>query len=115
MENKTIDRHFGNFFVAGFTYWDGCMALGDLKIGTTLTLVREDMNRFDPHAVAIYYKDYKLGFVPRSENEMICKFIDLGYADIFDLRVQRISLDAHPEKQIGVVLFLKEANNVFDK
>ena len=115
MENKTIDRHFGNFFVAGFTYWDGCMALGDLKIGTQLTLVREDMNRFDPHAVAIYYKDYKLGFVPRSENEMICKFIDLGYADIFDLRVQRISLDAHPEKQIGVVLFLKEANNVFDK
>ena len=115
MENKIIDRHFGNFFVAGFTYWEGCMALGDLKIGTPLKLVREETNRFDPHAVAIYYEDYKLGFVPRGENEMISKFLDLGYADIFDLRVQRITLDAHPEKQIGVVLFLNAASKVFDK
>ena len=114
MENKIIDKHFGNFFIAGFTYWDGCMAFDEMKIGTQLKLVREAENRFDPHAVAIYCGDYKLGFVPRGENEMICKFLDLGYADIFDLRVQRISLDAHPEKQIGVVLFLKEANEVFN-
>lgn len=91
------------------------MTLGDLKIGTPLTLKREEANRFDPHAVAIYYEDYKLGFIPRGENEIISKFLDLGYADIFDLRIQRISLDAHPEKQIGVVLFLKEANRVFSK
>ena len=113
MENKTIDRHFGNFNIAGFTYWEGCMAIADLKVGSQLRLVREEDNTFDPHAVAIYYEDYKLGFIPRGENELISKMVDLGYGKIFDCRVQRISLDAHPEKQVGVIVFLKEANKVF--
>ena len=30
MENKIIDKHFGNFFIAGFTYWEGCMALDEI-------------------------------------------------------------------------------------
>ncbi len=114
MANKTIDRHFGNFNIAGFTYWDGCMALSELKIGSSLRLERELENRFDPHAVAIYFNDQKLGYIPRSENEMIAKFLDLGYSKIFDLRVQRISPDSHPEKQVGVVLFIKEVNEVFN-
>jgi hypothetical protein len=114
MENKTIDRHFGNFNIAGFTYWEGCMAIADLKVGSQLRLVREEDNKFDPHAVAIYYEDYKLGFIPRGENELISKMVDLGYGKIFDCRVQRISLDAHPEKQVGVIVFLKEANKVFN-
>ena len=88
------------------------MAISELKIGTSLRLVRESENRFDPNAVAIYLDDYKLGFVPRDENELIAKFLDLGYSEIFDLRVQRIALDAHPEKQVGVVLFINEAKEV---
>ena len=114
MENKTIDRHLGNFNIAGFTYWEGCMAIADLKVGSQLILVHERENRFDPHAVAIYFNEHKLGFIPRGENELICKLLDLGYERIFDCRVQRISLDAHPEKQVGVVVFLKEANEAFN-
>ena len=89
MTKKTIDRHFGNFNIAGFTYGDGCMALSELKIGSSLRLERELENRFDPYAVAIYFDDQKLGYIPRGENEMIAKFLDLGYSKIFDLRVQR--------------------------
>ena len=91
------------------------MAIPELKIGTQLRLVRERENGFDPNAVAIYLDDYKLGFVPRSENELIAKFLDLGYSEIFDLRVQRIALDTHPEKQVGVVLFINEAKEVVNK
>ena len=114
MENYTIDRHLGNFYIAGFTYWEGCMALSELKVGSSLRVVREESNRFDPYAVAIYYRDIKLGYIPRGENMLVCKFLDLGYNDIFDLRVQRLSLDANPEKQVGVVLFLKEASKVYN-
>jgi hypothetical protein len=114
MENKTTDRHFSNFFIAGFTYWEGCMAIADLKVGSQLQLVRERENRFDPHAVAIYFNEHKLGFIPRDENELIAKFLDLGYSEMFDLRVQRIALDAHPEKQVGAVVFINEANKVYN-
>jgi hypothetical protein len=41
--------------------------------------------------------------------------MDLGYNKIFDMRVQRICPDAHPEKQVWVILRLKEADRVFNK
>ena len=112
MTQNTINKHIGSFYIAGFTFWDGCMAFSQLKVGKALKLVREEDNKFDPYAVAIYYEGYKLGFVPRGDNQLICQFLDLGYTDIFDARVQRISPDAHPEKQIGVVVFLKDAKEL---
>lgn len=115
MEQKTIDRHFGNFHIAGFTFWEGCMVFHELKIGTQLKLIREADNKFDPYAVAIYHKDYKLGFIPEGQNQTISQLLDLGYTDIFDVRIQRLSPEAHPEKQVGIVIFIKEANNVFNK
>lgn len=33
MERKTIDKHVGNFNIAGFTYWEACTVLGELKRG----------------------------------------------------------------------------------
>jgi hypothetical protein len=114
MGQRTIERHFSNFYIAGFTYWDGCMAYEHLKVGTLLRLVREEDNRYDCTAVAIYYEDKKLGYIPSTENATIAKFLDLGYGDIFEVRVQRIVPDAHPEKQIGVVVFLREASTVYN-
>ena len=112
MGNKTINRHFGSFNIAGFTYWEGCMALRRLHIGTQLRLVREADNKFDPYAVAIYYKEYKLGFIPQGKNQPVSQLLDLGYNDIFDLRVQQLLIDAHPEKQVSVVLFIKQRSEI---
>ena len=68
-EQKPIKKvHLDNFHIAGFGYWEGCEAFEHLKIGTKLELVREEDNRFDPYAVAIYYGEYKLGFIPRGSN-----------------------------------------------
>lgn len=115
MEQTMVNRHFANFHIAGFGYWEGCLMFQALKVGTKLRLVREAENRFDPYAVAIYFKETKLGYVPRENNALICQLVDLGYRDIFDVRVQRLSPDAHPEKQVGVVVFLNSANCVFNK
>jgi hypothetical protein len=74
--------------------------------------VREGDNKFDPYAVAIYHKNYKLGFIPQGKNQMISQLLDLGYADIFDLRVQQLLIDAHPEKQVSVALFIKQRSQI---
>lgn len=73
-----------------------------------LSLVREEENRFDPYAVAIYYDGYKLGFVPRKINQQLCQFIELGYGEIFEARVQRVSPERDMEDQVGVVIFIKD-------
>jgi len=100
-------RHYATFDIAGFSYWDGCIVFNELKMGTVLTLVREEDNKFDPYAVAIYYKDSKLGFIPRGSNHEINKFLELGYAGLFEIRINRLTPDVHPEHQVGVIVYLK--------
>ena len=100
--------HITDFFVTGFKYYEGCMVFNKLKIGTELKLVRETENRYEPEAVAIYFQESKIGFIPRSENNIISKFIDQGYADAFEVRCNRILPEAAPNHQVGVVIFLKK-------
>ena len=79
----------------------------ELKIGTELTLVREEDNRFDPYAVAIYYDESKLGFIPRNQNHEISKFLELGHTNLFEVRINRITPDAQPENLVGAIVYIK--------
>ena len=99
--------HLANFHIAGFNFWDGCEAFKYIKIGTELKLVREADNAFDPYAVAIYFKDLKLGFIPRGSNHDISKYLDMGLEDIYEVRITRVTPDVHPEQQVEVVVYIK--------
>lgn len=98
------DRHFSSFHLAGFTYYEGVDVFEELKVGTVLTLSAEPENRYDPQAVAIFFRNRKLEYVPREENKLVSKFLSLGYTDLFEVLINRVSPDSHPEKQIGVVV-----------
>lgn len=106
MAREVQHRHFLNFDIAGFTYWDGAIAMGELKPGLQVQLEREEDNKFDPYAVAIWYGAYKLGFILRTENHEISKFLEMGHGDIFDARIQRVSPDDHPEHQVSVIIYI---------
>lgn len=108
---KAKKKHYSTFDIAGFSYWDGCIVFNELKIGTELSLVREEENKFDPYAVAIYYGASKLGFIPRNTNHEICKFLELGHTDLFEVRINRITPDAHTENQIGIIVYIKQNEN----
>ena len=108
MKTKELKKvHLSSFHIAGFGYWDGCEAFESLKVGTVLELVREDDNPFDPYAVAIYYGEYKLGFIPRGNNHDISKYLDMGLGDIYEVRITRITTDVHPEQQVKVIVYMK--------
>ena len=95
-----------NFDIAGFSYWDGALVLCDLKPGKKVRLEREEDNKFDPYAVAIWYGENKLGFIPRDMNHEMSKFLEMGYEDIFDARIQRVAPEEHPEHQVSVIIYL---------
>ena len=110
-EEKTVKKvHLTNFNIAGFGYWEGCEVLEELHIGTRLELVREEDNKFDPYAVAIYYDDHKLGFIPRRSNHDISKYLDMGLEDIYEVRVTRISKKLHPDEQVEVIVNILNQN-----
>lgn len=107
-EQKPVKRiHLDNFHIAGFSYWDGCEAFEQLRIGTKLQLVREADNAFDPYAVAIWYKDFKLGFVPRGANRFLSKHLDMGLEDVYECRITRLTPDDHPENQVEVIVYIR--------
>lgn len=109
--SRKESNHFANFYLAGFTYYDGIKVFNHLKVGTKLSLVAEPDNPYDAKAVAIYLGESKIGFVPRGDNRAISKFLNLGYQDIFEAYINRVSPDEYPENQIGIVVKIKELNS----
>jgi hypothetical protein len=94
--------------IAGFTYYDGLEVIKELELGTHLSLAAEPDNNFDSFAVIIYYKETKLGYLPQHNNKLISQLLQHGYTEIFDVRINRITLDANPEGQIGIIVRIKE-------
>ncbi|MDR2027760.1 MAG: HIRAN domain-containing protein [Prevotellaceae bacterium] len=101
-------KHLLNCEIAGFTYYEGPVVFNQLQTGTALRLVFEPENRYDPNAIALYFGEYKLGFIPRVMNKTLSIFFEQGYDDIFEAIINRVSPDRQPEDQIGVVVYLKE-------
>jgi hypothetical protein len=66
------------FFVAGFPYHAGPKLIDRLNVGDLLRLVREHDNPHDTRAVAIYYEDDRIGYVPRNQNHDIAVQLDRG-------------------------------------
>jgi hypothetical protein len=108
-------RHFCHFNIAGFTYYDGPVAFNDLKIGTELTLKFDETNKYDAHAVEIYYGENKLGFVPRHANTELSKLLECGHHNWFETRIQRISKRENPENQVQVIVYLLYAAEISQK
>ena len=90
--------------IAGFKYWDGLEVFEHLRIGTPLHLVREKDNKYDPEAIAVYWKDTKLGFIPTDKNTDLSKFLDMGHGDIFKVRINRVNPEKEPYTPIGIVI-----------
>ena len=100
-----IKEHLANFNIAGFTFYEGAMCFEQLKIGKKLKLILEETNGFDPRAVAIYFKNKKLGFVPRNENRIIYKLLKVGL-NCLEARIQMVDGTELPEGQVRVIVYL---------
>lgn len=115
MKIKSDKEHFINCNVAGFTYHEGCEVLNQMKFGDVVTLVREDENEHDSKAVALFFNDVHIGYIPRNENDMLAKLMDLGWGEMFEARIQSLDPTAHPEHQIGVIVYIKRRKDNVDK
>lgn len=99
--------------LAGRLYHDIDEVWNRLTIGTKLRLVREADNKYDPDAVQVVYydkeieEDVLLGYIPREENSVLALFMDMGWGHLFECRVCQIKPDAHPERQIQLVIKVK--------
>ena len=66
-----------------------------------ITLVREPSNPHDPNAVAVWIRGQKVGFVPRTQNSVLARFID-AMGKPWTEPVPVMALDAPMPKSVTV-------------
>jgi len=90
--------------IAGFQYYDGDEVFPELWVDTPLLLVREQDNKYDVNAVAVHYKQYKLGFVPKADNTAVAQMLDRG--EYLSARVVELTMNKNPWERVrfGVML-----------
>ena len=103
-----MSKVYKSFSIAGIEYYEALFVINELKIGDKLTLKAEPKNIHDENAVAIYYKDVKLGYIPRSANYSISVLLNANW-NIFETYIQKIDKD---NLEIYVAVFVKNNKNV---
>lgn len=101
-------KYLADFTIAGMRYWDGSLVVCQLKPGQKLDLVAEPDNAYDPDAVAIYYKEHKLGFVPREFNGLPAQLLRFGHKKVLECRTLKVDERAEPWDQIRVGLYFTD-------
>ena len=84
--------------LAGFQYYRGQAIWQFLREGERLTLVRELMNPHDSRAVAVYFKNDKLGYIPGNENWIAAQMLDRG--ERLEARITRLMKDDNPWRRV---------------
>ncbi|MDP4269225.1 MAG: HIRAN domain-containing protein [Bacteroidota bacterium] len=49
-----------------------------LEPGQMYRMVREPENQYDANAIAIYFDEEKMGYIPAEQNEIIARLMDVG-------------------------------------
>ena len=101
-------KHLIDCHIAGFTYYDGLDVINELQLGTTVNLISEPENPYDPNAVSIYYGNTKLGYVPKNKNCLISDLLYFGHGYSVNARISQRDPEAHPEDQFRIVVKISD-------
>jgi len=99
-ESSSQSVLLNRFSIAGFRYYDGPRLLPYLKVGAPLRLEAQPDHPEDEFAVAIFWKRFQLGYVPRSDNRHISRMLQQGIA--LQCSVEAVNPDAVPWQQVKV-------------
>jgi len=84
--------------IAGFQYYAGNKIFPNLWVDTPLLLVRDSANKYDKNAVAVYYKQHQLGFIPRADNTAVAQMLDRG--ERLSARVVELAMSKNPWERV---------------
>jgi hypothetical protein len=91
--------------LAGYQYHRASGIWPFLQIGAALRLHREPGNPYDPNAIAVWYLNEHLGYVPRRENRTLAQMMDRG--ERLEARIVRLREDDNPWRRIRFRVDLK--------
>ena len=95
--------YLDDFYMAGAKFYQLPWVLNELKVGDEVKLIPDPENRYDQNAVEIHVNEFKLGFVPRTNNLVLQQLL-LANTTI-TARISVINAQADQWKQVKVTLY----------
>lgn len=90
--------------LAGAQYYAAQAQWQSMKVGDSLTLVREPGNAHDAHAIRVEWQGQKLGYLPRAENAAVAAEMDRGTR--VEARIAHLRQERNPWKRVGIDIFV---------
>jgi hypothetical protein len=90
--------------LAGFRHYEAPNLWGEVRPGDALTLVREPGNPHDRNAVRVEWRSFKLGYVPRTQNEGVARLLDGGTRLV--ARISKVEATRAPNRRIEFEIFM---------
>ncbi|MEW8524506.1 MAG: HIRAN domain-containing protein [Candidatus Thiodiazotropha endolucinida] len=84
--------------LAGFQYHRAASIWPFLRVGEHLHLKREPSNPHDRYAVAVWFKNEHLGYIPRRENRTLARLLDQG--ERLETTIVRLLEEENPWRKI---------------
>lgn len=97
-------------FVAGFRFHKGVELLPLMREQDIIELRREPENEHDEFAVAVYWQQEMIGYLPAASNEVIARLMDAKALSLIGV-ITHLQREAQPWENVSVaVYFLKNGN-----
>ncbi|TAF72383.1 MAG: hypothetical protein EAZ53_16315 [Bacteroidetes bacterium] len=98
------------FFVRGFQFNDGLKALDKLKDKQLLNLKREPENPYDKNAISLYFNEFKIGYVPREDNEVLARLMDAKVVELL-AEVVKINKNVSSWENVNACIYVLKQEN----
>lgn len=96
------------FFVAGFRHYKGMELLPYMEVNDLLELRREPANEHDECAIALYWQQEKIGYIPYDFNELPSRLLDAQALPLLGM-ITHLNRDVKPwENIVAAVYFLQD-------
>jgi hypothetical protein len=102
---QTQKLYLLQFFVAGFKHYQGMQLLSNIKQGDYLTLTREPENPHDSCAIALYWQQTKIGYVPAADNQILSRLLDANALPLL-AQITHINTHTQPWENLAVAIFI---------
>jgi len=92
--------------LAGFEYHRGEGIWPFLAIGAPVRLKREPFNMHDRNAIAVWFHNDRIGYVPKRENLLLARLMDNG--ERLEARIVRLLEEENPWRRVRLRIELLE-------
>lgn len=97
------------FYVAGVQFHELDKVASRLTEGSELNMVEEHDNKYDPYAVALYFDNVQVGYVPKSISHLVTNAL---YEYHIICKVQFVYMEAKPWNRLNVQIERADVNAV---